>query len=232
MLLVLLRVAASLDVRTAPVYLFMYVVVGLAWMRIAEIGFALAGVGLRDNVIERRNGSAAVGLMGALVAVALCYGGGNVGCMNRSEHQVSGLCRRKRYAHRLRVTHFADDDDVGSLTHGSSESSGEVGCVDADLDLLDHAAAVRVLVLDRIFDRHDVARVLAVDFGDERGERCCLAGAGGATHEDQSTRQLCKRCDVVREVQVGDTRDASGQRPNRRCRPATLTAAGSPRSPP
>lgn len=74
-----LTAAASADVRMAPNYLFMYMALGLAWIWLAEKMFAALGVGARDDAIERRNGAAAAALAGALVGVALCYAGGNIG---------------------------------------------------------------------------------------------------------------------------------------------------------
>jgi uncharacterized membrane protein YjfL (UPF0719 family) len=76
--LVLTR-AASEDVREAPQYLFMYAVLGLAWMKVAEFGFAYAGISARDDAIERRNDAAGTAVTGALVGVTLCYAGGNIG---------------------------------------------------------------------------------------------------------------------------------------------------------
>ncbi len=72
---------------------------------------------------------------------------------------MPGLRRRERDPHRLGIAHLADDDDVGSLAHGGAQRRRKVRCVDADLDLFDHASTVRVLVLDRVFDGDDVPRV-------------------------------------------------------------------------
>ena len=75
----ILKTAASLDVVDAPQYLFMYVVLGLAWARMSELTFAFVGLSARDDVIERGNWAAVTALIGALLAVTLCYAGGNVG---------------------------------------------------------------------------------------------------------------------------------------------------------
>jgi hypothetical protein len=74
-----LRIGGSSDVVAAPQYLFMYVVLGLAWLRAAQATFSYLGLGARDDAIERRNGAAVTALVGALVGVTLCYAGGNVG---------------------------------------------------------------------------------------------------------------------------------------------------------
>lgn len=79
LILFILDTAASSDVVDAPKYEFMYVVVGLAWVRAAQIVFPYFGLSPRDDVFERRNGAATVALAGAIAAVALCYAGGNIG---------------------------------------------------------------------------------------------------------------------------------------------------------
>ena len=71
--------AASFDVVDAPQYQFMYGVLGLAWLRLAVAMFPFVGLSPRDDVIERGNASAAIATAGAIVAVALCYAGGNIG---------------------------------------------------------------------------------------------------------------------------------------------------------
>lgn len=79
LLLYVLASWASRDVRTAIEYLFMYSVLGLAWLRLAEFSFAYAGVSARDDVVERGNTAATIALSGALIAVTLCFAGGNIG---------------------------------------------------------------------------------------------------------------------------------------------------------
>lgn len=67
------------DVRTSAGYLFMYCVLGFAWLRLAEFAFAYMGISARDDVAERSNAAAMYAIGGALLAVACCYSGGNVG---------------------------------------------------------------------------------------------------------------------------------------------------------
>lgn len=78
-LVVVLTRAASEDVRQAPQYLFMYSVLGLAWLKLAELWLAYVGISARDDAIERGNVAAAEAVTGALVGVTLCYAGGNIG---------------------------------------------------------------------------------------------------------------------------------------------------------
>ena len=136
---------------------------------------------------------------------------------------MAGFGRRERDAHRLRVAHLADHDHVGRLPQGGAQRSREIRRVDADLDLLDHAAVMDVLVLDRIFDGDDVARVAAVDLVDERGERRGLARSGRAADDRQAARERgsCSmpggRPSVAsRGTRAGSTRIAAAARPRSR----------------
>jgi uncharacterized membrane protein YjfL (UPF0719 family) len=78
-LAVILRTAAASDVREAPQYLFMYLVIGLAWLRVAQWLFPMLGLHPRDDLVERRNRAALPAWAGALIGVTCCYAGGNVG---------------------------------------------------------------------------------------------------------------------------------------------------------
>jgi hypothetical protein len=79
LIFVVLKAGASADVVNAPGYLFMYVVIGLAWVRATQWLFPYMGLSPRDDVFERRNEAAVVPLIGAMTGVTLCYAGGNVG---------------------------------------------------------------------------------------------------------------------------------------------------------
>lgn len=74
-----LRTVASFDVVNDPRYLYMYYALGMAWVGIATRSFALAGLLVRDDVVERRNPAVAPALTGAILGMAACYAGGNIG---------------------------------------------------------------------------------------------------------------------------------------------------------
>ena len=78
-ILAILRTLASFDVVDSPTYQFMYVVLGLAWLRVSEWFFTFAGISARDDVVERRNKAAVPAWIGALTGVSFCYAGGNIG---------------------------------------------------------------------------------------------------------------------------------------------------------
>ncbi len=74
-----LMTAASFDVVGAAQYQIMYALLGMAWLRCACELFPFAGVSFRDDVIERSNEAAAAAWTGALIGVACCYAGANIG---------------------------------------------------------------------------------------------------------------------------------------------------------
>ena len=79
LLWIVLRNWASFDVRDDPRYLTFYLVLGAAWVGICMRWLAITGISTRDDVVERANGSAAIVVAGAMLAITLCYGGGNIG---------------------------------------------------------------------------------------------------------------------------------------------------------
>lgn len=79
LLYLVLTTAAARDVRDSEVYLTLYLVFGLAWVGIGAHALRLFGLSARDDVIERDNESAALAIGGALVALTLCFAGGNIG---------------------------------------------------------------------------------------------------------------------------------------------------------
>ena len=89
---------------------------------------------------------------------------------------------------RLEVAHLAEEDHVGVLAQRRAQRLAEARRVRADLALRDDAALVPVHELDRVLDREDVVRLLAVDLVDHRRERRRLAGAGRPGDEDEAAR--------------------------------------------
>ena len=100
-----------------------------------------------------------------------------------------GLARRQRNLHGFRIAHFANHDDVWRLTQRGTQRRRKVRRVDADFDLLDDALLVRVLVLNRILNRHDVPGIAPVYLVDERRDGCRLAGAGCPTYQYEAVMQ-------------------------------------------
>jgi hypothetical protein len=78
LLAVLLTLAAD-DVRRDPLYIFLYMVMGMAWVGMSSLFFGTFGISLREDVVERHNRAAAIALAGALVGTTLAFAGANVG---------------------------------------------------------------------------------------------------------------------------------------------------------
>lgn len=79
LLFIVLRTAASHDVRDDIRYLGMYVALGAAWIAAAALLLPVVGLSVRDDVHERANPAAAYAIAGALIGVTLGFAGGNVG---------------------------------------------------------------------------------------------------------------------------------------------------------
>jgi len=78
LLAALLTVSAA-DVRSDSMYVFLYTVIGLAWLGACDYLISLMGISGRDDVIERRNPAAFWIVCGAILANLACFVGGNVG---------------------------------------------------------------------------------------------------------------------------------------------------------
>ena len=78
--------------------------------------------------------------------------------VQRREHEVTGLGERQRDRDALGVAHLAHEHDVGVFTQRRAQRPVERLGVDADLALVHDRPLVLVQVLDRVFDRDDVAR--------------------------------------------------------------------------
>ena len=147
--------------------------------------------------------------------------GGVLGVQGR-EDQVAGLGRGQRHRDGLQVAHLADQDDVGVLAQHVLERVGEGPGVLADLALVDQAALVLVQELDRVLDGHDVVLAGPVGQVDQRRERRRLAGAGGAGHEHEATRQAGEVRDRRRDAEGLQRLDLEGDDAERRTQRVAL----------
>ena len=78
-LIVVLKTVSAFDVRDDTGYVLLYFFLGAAWVGVAVRCLPLVGLSTRDDVVERGNGSAARAIAGAIVAMTLCFAGGNIG---------------------------------------------------------------------------------------------------------------------------------------------------------
>lgn len=79
LLAAVLRLYASADVRTDPVYIAFYLALGATWVGLASRLVGVFGLSARDDVIERANPAATYAIGGALLGITLCFAGGNIG---------------------------------------------------------------------------------------------------------------------------------------------------------
>ena len=120
------------------------------------------------------------------------------------EDQVTGLGRGDRRSDRLEVTHLADEDHVGVLAEDVLERLAEPVRVGADLALVHDARLVLVEELDRVLDRHDVARALGVDDVDHRGQGRRLPRAGRPGDDDEPALVARELGDDRRKAELVD----------------------------
>ena len=78
-LVVVLKTVSALDVRDDLRYLLLYFFLGAMWVSVAMRCLPLVGLSARDDVVERGNSSAAQAIAGAMLAITLCFAGGNIG---------------------------------------------------------------------------------------------------------------------------------------------------------
>lgn len=76
---VILKTAASFDVRDSPTYLFFYTVMGAAWLCAGRWSLVLLGISWREDALERHNAAAAIAVSSALLGLSACYAGANIG---------------------------------------------------------------------------------------------------------------------------------------------------------
>lgn len=70
---------ASYDVRDAPAYLLLYMLLGAAWVGGALRGMAFFGIRPKDDVAERANAAAGHATVGAVIGLMLAFAGANIG---------------------------------------------------------------------------------------------------------------------------------------------------------
>jgi hypothetical protein len=115
---------------------------------------------------------------------------------------MAGFRRGDRRLHRLQIAHFADQDDVRILAQGAPHRLAKIRNIHADIALGNHAFLVRVVILDRILDRNNVAVALNVDHVEHAGQRRALAGTGRSGDQNQAPRLIEQIPDLGRQADL------------------------------
>jgi hypothetical protein len=79
LILIVVVTASSQDVRRSSYYVTSYELLAALWLALGLRLFPFFGVSPRDDVVERRNIGAFWAANGALIGVAVCFAGANVG---------------------------------------------------------------------------------------------------------------------------------------------------------
>ncbi len=128
---------------------------------------------------------------------------------------MAGLSRRYCDSHGLRIAHFADHNDVWRLAQGGPQRRGKIWCVYPNFDLLDQAAKVDVLILDRIFDGDDVPGISLIDQINQGSQCRGFSRPCRATNQNQSPRQTAQSLHHGREIQFTERGYLGGKSSNR-----------------
>jgi hypothetical protein len=77
---VFLLTLASFDVVDDPIYIFFYIVLGMAWLAICLMFmFMLLDISWRDDAIENNNKAAVFAVSGGMLGITAIYAGANIG---------------------------------------------------------------------------------------------------------------------------------------------------------
>ena len=117
--------------------------------------------------------------------------------------------------HRFEVPHFANEDDVGVLSHHVLERTGEAEGVGPDFALRDDALPVLVDEFNRVFDGHDVPAEVRVDMMQHRGHSRGFAAACGPGNQDQPPLFFRQVPDNRRDEKLVELQRAGGNAPRR-----------------
>jgi hypothetical protein len=99
-------------------------------------------------------------------------GCGDIGRVQRREHEMACLCRGQGNAHRFGVAHLADYENVRSLPQCGTQRRRKVFGIGSNLNLLKNRLHMSVLVFDGIFNCDNMTRLAAINFMNQSGERC------------------------------------------------------------
>lgn len=121
--------------------------------------------------------------------------------MHGSEDEVSGFGGSHTGGHGIGVSHFADKDDVGVLSHEVSEGLLKVAYVDSDFPLGDDGLAVLEEILDGVFDSNYVAGACAVYIVNHRSDGSSFSAAGGSYNKYEALRAFRYILEDIWEVE-------------------------------
>lgn len=79
LVLVVLTKLAAATVRSDPLYVGFYLLVGAGWLGGVTLIFPFLGISARDDVLERGNQAASLGVTGALFGASCSFAGANIG---------------------------------------------------------------------------------------------------------------------------------------------------------
>ena len=103
---------------------------------------------------------------------------------------MAGLRRFQHDFNGLAVAHLADQDHLGSLSHGGTQCVGKAWSIAVQFPLVDGGRFVVVQELDGVFHRDDVIIFFAIDGVKQHRKRRRLARSCRAGHQHDAIAQL------------------------------------------
>ena len=108
--------------------------------------------------------------------------------MERGDHEMPGFRRLKGGVGRNGVPDLTQQDDVGALAKGASESFRKAGGIGADFPLGKATEMILKQVFDRVFDGDDVAGCRLVQPFQPRSHGGRFSRTGGSGHQNETGR--------------------------------------------
>src|SRR5688500_14807029 len=135
--------------------------------------------------------------------------------MDGCKDQMAGFRGVEREAHRFRVAHFTDHQDVWILAHGVEQRLFKTRRVAPDFPLANERADRFKLIFDGMLDRDDVTRFDLVNLLNQSGECGGLAAAGRSADEDESVRVCDELLEIGMKIETFDRGLESREQSNR-----------------
>ena len=123
---------------------------------------------------------------------------------------MSGFRCRNSCGYGLNVPHFAQHNDVRCLAQGRAQCPRKAGRVSGNLTLAYDALLVRMQVLNRVFDRNNVAAPGGVDLVNQARQRGTFTAAGRSGYQDHAAAEFRKAQDDIRNIALPGIRNTKG----------------------
>src|SRR3990172_85774 len=113
--------------------------------------------------------------------------------VHRTKHKVPRFCSTNRCLNCLKVAQFAYKYHVRVHPQHTAKSFPETRNINTYFTLVDDALLMTVIVLNRVFNRHDMAVKILVDVVHHTGQRCSFSAPGRTRNQEHASRPAAQR---------------------------------------